>query len=327
MSLNFFKVKKINYEELEAKKVSIVLCTMRKNPKLEILFESLSHQTVKNFELVFVDELCESRKVFVKKLSEKFKIPLVHVGGAIPNIHALNIGTMNSSGDYIMHINDCGYYPYRLVEKHLLVCTNNFLSLGTRYFTHETPCFPIEKHLTAQISVPDKMDENVSKYVDERSRIKEYLHLNFGEHQLTSPQDIRLLGLPADMLSEDNLMLEALPGWNHGGNSMAPTSMYLDVNGYDEEYDKGYGWADCDFSVRLFNKGYKSFMNVSNWFLEIQDKDHDPASNYVPHLESQEHIEYNSKLYDKACGERKVWANPDFNLKEKRKEILESRKK
>ena len=326
MSISFFKIKQIDYEKLEAKKVSVVLCTMRKNPKLEMLFESLSHQTIKNFELVFVDELYESRKDYVKSLSEKFNIPTIHVGGAIPNIHALNIGTMNSSGDYIAHINDCGYYPYRWLEKHLLIATNGFFGLGSRYFTYFTPDFPIEKHYLGIIQLPNNPDESISQYIYNRSQIKEYLHINFGEHQISSPQDLRLLGL-SNFVTEDNLIMEAAPGWNHGGNSMAPTEMYLAVNGYDEEYDKGYGWADCDFSVRLFNKGYKSFMNLSNWILEIQDKDHDDAENYVPGHKVQANREHNWKLYEKMCEEKKYWANFNFNLAELRKEILERRKK
>ena len=79
MSFPFFKIKTIDYETLESKKVSLILITFRQTPKLELLFESLSHQTVKNFELVIGDYLYDSRKDYIKELSEKFGITTIHM--------------------------------------------------------------------------------------------------------------------------------------------------------------------------------------------------------------------------------------------------------
>ncbi len=224
---------------------------------------------------------------------------------------------INSSGDYMVHINDCSYYPYKWVEKHMLVCTKNFLSMGTRYFTYSVD-FPIEKHLTGEVEIPEVQDKEISNSIEKDSHgIKDYLHINFGEHQLTSPQDFRLLGLPTQFLTQDNLLLEALPGWSYGGNTCVPTEAFLELNGFDEEYDKGFGWADCDFGIRAFNKGYKSFINVSNWCLEIQDKSHDLSP------DAREKSDHNWKLYERACEQKVTKVNNSFNLREMRKETLE----
>jgi glycosyltransferase involved in cell wall biosynthesis len=303
----------MNYEKFKDARVSIVLCTMRQHPKLEMLYQSLSHQTFQNFELIFVDELYDQRKDFVKQLSDKFHVRTTHIKGAIPNIHALNVGTINANGNYIVHINDCGYYPYRWLEKHLLIATNGFFSLGPRYFTYSID-FPIEKYYYAQVEVPPQDNKELSDFIKSKSGISEYLYLNFENHRVVSPQDLRLLGLPPLIIVEDNIIIESMPGWNHGGNSMGTEEMYFSVNGYDEEYDKGYGWADCDFSVRLSNKHYKSYFNMSNWMLEIQDKDHDDAENYVPQHKSKANADHNWKLYEEACARNKVWVNPNLNL-------------
>lgn len=217
----------------------------------------------------------------------------------------------------MVHINDCTYFPFRWVEKHLLICANNFMSLGTRYFVYSMN-FPIEKHLTGQLWFPEKIDSSLSQNMEKFSGIKDYLHINFGEHQTTSPQDFRLLGMPSNFLLEDNLILEAMPGWTYGGNTAAPSEFYLSLNGFDEEYDKGYGWADCDFGIRASNKGYKSFINVSNWCLEIQDKSHDES----PDMKDKPNSENNWKLYEQACSLGKTWVNNKINLRETRNSFL-----
>ena len=130
--LQFFKVKQINYEKLEKPKVSIVLCTFREKPKFELLYESLSHQTLKNFELVIADYLFDKRQDYVKSLAEKYKIPTIHVPRDKFGVKAFNVGIANSSGEYMIHINDANYFHYRFIEKHMLTMINGFLSYGTR---------------------------------------------------------------------------------------------------------------------------------------------------------------------------------------------------
>ena len=326
MSLEFFRIKQINYEELENKKVSIVLTTFRENPKFEVLLESLTHQTVKPLELVIADWLYEKRKEYIKKLSETYKIPIIHVPRDTKGAsRAMNIGMINASGDYILHVDDCQYLPYRWIEKHLLTCIHGFLSLGSRYFSYECD-FPIEKYLTGYVEVPEQQDSKLSEYIKSKSGIDKYLFLQFGEHQLLSPQDFRLLGLPNDFFTTDNLITNALSGWSYGGNIGGSTEMFLSVNGFNEEMDKGYGHPDCELGIRLFNKGYKSFINLSNWTVQIQTKNHTNVFDFLPELNNQESKDYNWKLYEKACEEKRTWINPDINLREQRKEILEGRK-
>jgi glycosyltransferase involved in cell wall biosynthesis len=316
--LVFFKINQIDYSQLNSKKVSIVLVTFRKTPKYEMLYESLSHQTIKNFEVVLIEEQYELHKELVKNLSKKFNISTTHVycESTVPeNAKALNEGIVHSTGDYIMNINDCMYFPYRWLEKHLLVASKDFLSLGARYFTYSTN-FPIEKYLSGIIEIPKEQDKNISKFLEEKSGIKDYLNIHFGEHIVSSPQDYRLLGLPTDIFKEDNLILEALPGWNYGGNSMAPTEMFLEINGFDERFDNGYGWTDCEIGIRMYNKGHKAFINLSNWSLEIQDKDHVDVIELKADLKDKNKSDNNWKLYEEACDKKLTFVNPNKNLRE-----------
>ncbi len=323
--LQVFKVKQINYEELEKPKTSIVLCTFREKPKLELIYESLSHQTLKNFELVIADYLFDKRKDFVRSLSEKYHIPTVHVPRDKYGVKAFNVGIANSSGEYMIHINDANYFPYQFIEKHLQITMKNFLSLGTRYFTYKKD-FPIEKHLTGYIEVPEVFDEKTSEEICKLTKgIKEYLYLNFGEHCVTSPQDFRLLGLPSNIITGDNLIMEAAPGWTYGGSIGGPTEMFLALGGFDERFDQGFGWSDCNLGVRAFNAGYKSFMNISNWCLEIQDEEHDHVFDFLPDYKTEEARKYNWKLYEEACEQKLTTVNPHMNLREIRNETLKGR--
>jgi glycosyltransferase involved in cell wall biosynthesis len=318
-----FQINNIDFKKLENLKVSVILPTFRKNPKFELLYKCLSHQTIKPFELVIADTLYDFHKDYVKKLSKDYDILTIHVPRNIGNSHGLNTGVINSSGDYILIANDCTYYPYKWIEKHLLVCLNNFLSLGSRYFVYSLD-FSLEKYLTGKIEIPNLYDKTTQDEIDKFSHgIKDYLHIIFDEHKIVSPQDFRLMGVPNEVLTSDNILVEALPGWSYGGNMCVSTEMFLEVNGFDEEYDKGYGWIDCDFGVRLFNKCYKSFINPSNWYLEVQDKDHDES----PDVKDKVNCEHNWKLYEEACSKFKTWINLNRNLREERTKILKERKK
>jgi len=327
MSLEVFQIKHIDYEKMEKQKVSIVLTTFRKNPKLELMLECLSRQTVKNFEFVLVDWLFEQRQDYIKKLSEKYKIPIVHVGRDTKGAsRAMNIGIINSSGDYILHINDCTYITNRWVEKHLLICMNNAMGLGPRYFVFSND-FPIEKYLTGYINIPAELEKDKLDWIYKRTGVDKYLIVQMGEHQIVSPQDLRLIGLPNDFIEGENIILSVLPGHSYGGNMSAPTEMYLEVNGFNEELDNGYGYPDCELGIRLYNNKKKLFLNTSNWFVEVQDKDHEDVFSFIPKMNNEEAFNHNLKLYEKACNENKTWVNLNINLREIRKKILEGKYK
>ena len=322
--LHVFKVKHINYEELEKPKTSIVLCTFREQPKLELLYESLSHQTLKNFELVIADYLFDKRQDYVRNLSQKYNVSTVHVPRDKYGVKAFNIGMSHASGDYIIHINDANYLQNRFIEKHMQIMSKGFLSLGTRYFIYKKD-FPIEKHLSAYIEVPAEFDSATSEEICKLSNgITEYLHLNFGEHKLTSPQDFRIRGLPPKFMTEDNFLMEAAPGWSYGGNIGGPTEMFLALNGFDERFDNGYGWSDCNLGTRAFNAGYKSFIDLSNWSLEIHDEDHDSVYKLLPEYEIEAARTHNWKLYEEACEQKLTSVNPSFSLREQRNANLQT---
>jgi glycosyltransferase involved in cell wall biosynthesis len=319
--LHGFKVEKIDYNKLRSLKTSVVLPTFRKKAKFKLLYECLYHQTVKPTELVIADYLHEYHKDYIKELSELYNIPTVHVSRSIGNSHGLNTGVINSSGDFILIANDCTYYPDRWLEKHLMICANNFLSLGSRYFAYSLD-FLVEKYLTGEVEIPETYDKITQDEIEKFSHgIKDYLHIKFGDYKIASPQDFRLIGMPAEALTANNVLFEALPGWSYGGNMAMTIEMFLEVNGFDEEYDKGYGWIDCDLGVRLFNKHYKSFINPSNWYLEIQDKEHDES----PDVKDKTNCEHNWKLYEDSCSQIKTWVNPTRNLREERNKILRER--
>ena len=325
-AINCFKINKIDYDKLENKLVSVILCTFREKPKFELLYESLSHQTVKNFELVIADYLYETRRDLVQKLSKKFNIPTVHVPRDKYGVHAFNVAMEHSSGDYMIHINDANYFQHRFIEKHLLTCINNFLSVGTRYFSYSMD-FPIEKHFMGHIVIPEQDIETLEFIKNQSHGIDRFLHIHFGEHIVASPQDFRLLGLPDVFITQDNFIIEAMPGWSYGGNLAGPTELFLEINGFDECYDKGYGWADCDIGIRATNAGYKLYINPSNWSLEIQDADHDSVYDLLPDYKTQEARDHNWKLYEQACEQKIVRASPHMNLRELRQKFLDEKNK
>ena len=80
---------------------------------IEILFQSLSNQSCKNFELVIADYLFAEHEKQIQGLAKRYNIATVHVPRDKYGVKAFNVGMMNASGDYMIHINDANYFPYK----------------------------------------------------------------------------------------------------------------------------------------------------------------------------------------------------------------------
>lgn len=115
---------------------------------------------------------------------------------------------------------------------------------------------------------------------------------------------------------------EVYPEWLYGCNFSVPLEQAIAVNGFDEAFDGQRNGEDCDFSVRLYNAGFKIYFDpfcriyeseeahVRPWVVEGEEKSIDgywanatiaqkrllnketqPMFNYFKLKEMREHIQ------------------------------------
>lgn len=113
-------------------KVSILIPTLDRYPYLRTLLGQLRNQTVKPYEVLVVDQTEESRRDY--SLSKEFEdLPLhYHWMDAPGQCCSRNRGLQQSTGDYILFLDDDDEIEPDLIEKHLatLLCFSADVSSG-----------------------------------------------------------------------------------------------------------------------------------------------------------------------------------------------------
>jgi len=99
---------------------------------------------------------------------------------------------------------------------------------------------------------------------------------------------------------------------------VAPLQLYLDLNGYDERYDSGWGFEDRDFLHRALKVGYVAMLDK---LLMGYGHAHKPAWETI----SMPHIIYEVTKIEIEGG--KVWAYNPYKLKDRREQKLQEKEK
>ena len=118
-------------------KASIVVITARTNPGFKELANSLLKSHYKDFELVLVDRLKESRTSAWSEACEAAGIKFIHVqdgfqSGPSPSA-ARNLGIEAASGDYIICIDDLTSFSPNLIDEHVTVAKLGFDAICGSY--------------------------------------------------------------------------------------------------------------------------------------------------------------------------------------------------
>lgn len=202
-------------------KVTVVMCTKRKEPQFAWVLESLKKQTYKDFEYLIVDGLYNSRKEEVERIIKEAGIdfPVTYLPdkptrwrGMRPALcNGRNTALMFAKGEYVAFHDDCCKLNVDWLEKHVKWLEQGYLVAGNWIAFQST-------------------DENGKGIVG----------VYGWEHR-------------SKIVKSPNF---TTPGWLYGGNFSFPLRVALDVNGFDEELDGEMGQDDISFGFRAARKNY-----------------------------------------------------------------------
>lgn len=307
--------------EIKNIKASILICTIRPEPRLRLTLECLKNQTYKNFELLYIDALKPQRSQEFLNLLEEYRqyFPILHIQdkpwermGSHPGIaSARNTGLLHASGEAIIMTGDTTYFQHFWVERHTLAYINNFNSVSPRFIIGGLE--GSEEDLSGEIEYLQQFKTgNLVKHPEHPFKA----NLKFGDRTYESPMDGKLPGLTDELIFGQGNWLQVPGGYMHSMSLQMSLDRLLNVNGFDERYDKeGYGFEDCDLGVRMVMMGFPQIMDPGNWVLQIHDK---LNQRLVPIEEGQA----NRMLYDKLVENKgPIWVNQQFNLRKMRREF------
>lgn len=214
-------------------KISVIMPTARYGG-LDVLLQSMYHQTVQADEILVVDEL--RRKKEIENQGFKYVEPPAKKPGMWWNLDAsLNAAIRQASGDLIVQINDYVWVPSdgiaKFVARHA-VEPKALISGVSDQFRAPLPDNPCGKFSVWNTWPGNPDGEKV--FSDPR---KESTNQGF---YLTIP-----------------LLFE--------GNWCAyPRQAWVDIGGYDEAFDAGWGYDNVEFAERATFHGYHVFLDTEN---------------------------------------------------------------
>lgn len=251
-----------------AVKISVIITSFRFGG-IDIMLGGLKDQTLRDFELVFVDELFNRRRGEVEDYAERLGVPLVHIpakphrnpSNPIHLCEGWNKGLTHARGKLVMCNNDYMWLPPTCLERHWIV---------QERFGFRVVCGGIMNH---------------------------YDHWPLGDPEgLLTVFDRPHEGPPERLLKLDDRFphhvgVVKYPDTRSGNlfpNCTLPLGLILELNGFDERYDAGHGFQDDEFTTRARLKGATRLVDTAN---ENRHVDHSFAP--MP----REYTPINIKLY------------------------------
>lgn len=270
-------------------KVTVTLCTKRKDPRFEYALLSLKEQTFKDFEFLIVDGHYRERKNEVLELIKRMNVsfPVLYLPdkpsrwkGLRPQIsNARNTALIfaDSNSKYIVNVDDCTRMPRDWIEKHLRYLEQGFIVAGSwKGF---------------EFKIEDQTEIEGCYGPESRTKL------------IKEPQ---IVGA----------------GWFYGQNVSYSLEQVLDVNGFDEILDGEVGQEDINLAIRLERKGIRTMYDPTN-MTEVYMRTHSCENMIIPvNLKLKDGKEHFSNEYitEKLLGDTGrvlPYGNP-FNLRELR---------
>ncbi|PLY10998.1 MAG: glycosyl transferase family 2 [Arcobacter sp.] len=235
-------------------KVSIIIAVYKDVEALELIIESLRHQTYKNFEVIIAEDgKSEEMKTFVATVKDLDIKHTTQEDNGVRKSNSQNQGIRASSGEYLIFIDgDCTLY-IDFIEKHLAVSSEKSIvsgrrvNLGPKYSTMLR-----HKKITALW-----LEKNfIRKYFDIANDAKEEKHTEEGLR-------IKPHGLIHSLLKRRKKELPLL-----GCNFSCYRQAIYDINGFDEALGNSAYASDTDLEWRFKGLGYKivSAKYIANQF-------------------------------------------------------------
>ena len=240
--------------------ISIIICTYNKAKYLDLTLSGYQAQTYKDFEIVVVDDgSIDNTKDIINKYNDRLKIKYhkqENRGIAASRNAALNI----AEGKYIIITDDDRIPSKDFVYQHKSTLDKNgkVVSIGKQGEMLSIYCVGLAFDFTFEMNIYNRypfllsVDEfqffTAENVVDNFPGILEKYFLYDCEDNLFA----RMLGSYGSNLSNCGL------AWSqaYGGN-IAYNRNYLKYEISYDEYYKGYGCEDIDFSYQLYLSGYE----------------------------------------------------------------------
>jgi GT2 family glycosyltransferase len=271
-------VKEFLYGEKGYPFVSVIVPTRRYGPLFEILFNGLKNQTLKDFELLIVDDVPEDRSSIVEEYAKKYMLNVKWMRGK-PNYwksnrliaNARNTGLIYAEGELIVFIDDFTWVPKRFLESH--------------YHLWNATGYNLIGSVTA-VKYTDNPPEDLSMLpiytYDERIK-RAYK----GNDYIKALQ----VGQPTPGAVDTRVHLgyrdlkDCPPGWFYCSNASAPLRKIIEVNGFEEELDCT-SEEDVDLGLRLARVGckfwFKSDPDVNAYHMTHGLPELNPPLRYSP---------------------------------------------
>ncbi len=320
-------------------RVSIILPTNRVGG-LDITFETLAQQSLPDFELILVDHLYPWRKDIVAQEASRYSFAFKHVqpfNDPFPEQayqRCLNSGLIHASGDVALVVCDYTSFPSDLVEKHSLFHAETRRPralLGTMQLA-TTPQiatdFPLGRHGAGTIEEHRRVWANS---VTRTAAIKKWCENYMADLTVGSLAPFMWSVFQKPWMNDqlpnlDIFHKEPKMSFPEGlvdpfacnlKNDSFPLQKLIDLNGFDEDFDRGHTYQDTEIAKRLTYLGVE-FHIRPQINVTVIDAHHLVTIRKIERPEIANQAVYYSKH---EIPSPVVRANPTLNLKKMRQEI------
>lgn len=317
-------------------KVTVTLGSARPGG-VDVALRGLADQTFDDFEIIFVDGRYHKRHERVLDLVKQLGIkrPFYHVPNhryngvwSTPSA-GYNTGFMLAEGEIIIMLLDYAYAPPGWIENHIGFHDVRRFVMGPHLYTEMPPInwSAPEKMLRFE-GGPETTVENILKQKEQFDEISIF-QSHFDPSWLNTIK-----------ICEDNDPKANLPTgpnfyyYMHTKNCSFPRETLLDINGMDENFDRGRGPGDTDFGYRLYASGCQPFISHEAKVYCLNPRWIMPNLNMTIPMDWEEpnsRWSYNKGLAYRTARQTEIEnggslrANNPYDLREMRKEILEWR--
>ena len=209
-------------------RVSIVFCTARRGG-LDILERSIAHQTYRDLEVIVLDEL-HRKTPFVNV------VPPSKKQGMHWNLSAsLNAGCRAATGEIIVLLQDYIWMPPDAIEKYV----RRFEQEGREIIVSGVG------HQYADPCSADDLDGLHSIWTEWPGEPR-------GAKTFTDPR-----------AAKNGFYLTCPVEWEANWGAF-PKKAWVDIGGFDEDFDASWGYDNCNFAERCQIAGYHVFLDTLN---------------------------------------------------------------
>jgi len=244
-------------------KISVTLGSARPGG-IDISLRGLADQTYDDFEVIFADGRYDKRHErvldYVRKLG--IKQPFYHVPNHRYNGYwgtpcaGYNTGFMLAEGEIVIMLLDYAYAPPEWIENHLKFHDKKRLVMSPHLYT-EMPEVATKDGCSPTLFTGGE-ETTVEKILRQKEKFDEISIFK-------SPfEPLWLQTIKVCAENDPKARLPTGPSqyyFMHTKNDSFPLEVVLEINGMDENYDRGRGAGDTEFGFRLMKAGCEPFIS------------------------------------------------------------------